>query len=385
MTAPTQQQPPRQLTPQQLALLLALVQAQAATRQQLTQAAVAGALAPLRVFTAWWDAAAVNRLIVQILRVVQPAQRQAARLTDAYMAQATSIITGTPARTAGPVDVTKLRRKMTPQLADEILAGHRPIPRIELGNSHDGPSQHIDAPARMAFADHKVFHTPAEAYGRVADGYRYAVVAKGDTEEKAQQRAQLRMELIVATDVTLAVREQYRKSLGNLNGVTGWRRILHPELSKTGPCALCVVAADRVYKKEDLLPLHNFCVCEVLPVIGKLDPGFTLNGDDLSRLYDAAGGNTREALRRVSVVLTEHAELGPILVDGAQHYRGPREVAKTQTTDDATRYRAQLDALEKSFESLQIRHMQGDQTVEKGLRWQHDRIEELHRLIGASA
>lgn len=383
MTAPTQQQPPRQVTAAQIAMLLALVQAQAAMRQQLTQTAMAAAFAPLRAFSAWWDAAAVTRLISQVLRVVQPTQRQAARLTDAYVAQAASIMTGRPVRPAGAVDVTRLRRKMTPQLADEILGGHRHVARVELGNTHDGPSQHIDAPIRMGLAPDREFHAPPDAYGRVADGYRYAVTVLGEEPEKALRRAQLRMQLAAETDVTLAVREQYHKSLGELRGVTGWRRILHPELSKTGPCGLCVVAADRVYKKEDLLPLHSRCVCEVLPVIGSLDPGVTLNSDDLARLYGAAGGNTREALRRISVVLTEHAELGPILVDGGQHYRGPREVAKAHTTDDATRYRAQLASLESRFEAIQIRMLQGDPAAEKPYRWQSARIDELNRLLAA--
>ncbi|MER5608353.1 hypothetical protein AB0F93_00155 [Micromonospora tulbaghiae] len=383
MTAPVQTPPPQQqLSAAQIAALLALVQAQAELRRQLTQAAVAAALAPLAGFTAWWDAEAVTDLIGRILRVVQPMQRQAAQLTDGYLTNAALVITGQRPRPAGAVDVTRLRRKMTEELADELLAGVRQSVKVELDRIGDEPSTEVQPSPAWGLEHDREYQDPAEAYARVADGYRYATTVLGDSPEKAQKKAEIRLATIAETDVTLAVREQYRRNLSAQNA-TGYRRILHPELSETGPCGLCVVAADRVYKKEDLLPLHNRCVCEVLPVYGRVDPGITLNGDDLRRIYDAAGGNTREDLRRVRVLMAEHGEIGPILVHGDQHYRSPEEVARTYASSRQVREQAILDALEPRYEETKYRVARGD-NLSKTLRWQRARIEELRRSIGAA-
>jgi hypothetical protein len=298
----------------------------------MMEAAGRGALAVLQGFTAWWDSDAINQLIADVLRVVQPLQKQAVRFTDAYLTNAASIISGTRQRPAGAMDVRLLRKAMTEQVADEILSGARRTAWVELGNPGDGPGDSIDLDTGYGLEHDREYQAPEDAYGKIADNYRFNTTVRGDEPLRAQQKAEARIGVVASTDVTLAVREQYRRNM-NAQGATGFRRILHPELSQTGPCGLCVVAADRVYKTEDLLPLHNRCVCEVLPVYGKVDPGITLNGDDLRRIYEAAGGvdedgnptpdNTREALRRVRVVLTEHGELGPILVHGEQRYRGP--------------------------------------------------------------
>jgi hypothetical protein len=276
------------------------------------------------------------------------------------------------------------------------------------------PAASIDAPASMAVPDPGRTETisqrirreraerdaaraavtdPAEPYARVADSYRYQVVADGVTPDKAKRKALVRLAAIAETDITLAVREQVRKTLGTIPGVTGYRRILHPELSESGPCGLCVVAANRIYHVEDLKPIHDRCVCETLPIIGALDPGLMLNASELEAIYDAAGGTGGEiikagrrhsaALKKVRVALAEHGELGPVLVDADQHHRGPREVAKTKVPDRATRARAQLDSLEESYARLVRRQLAGED-VERPLEWQARRIDELrHELAGA--
>lgn len=382
MTAPVQTAtpPPEQLTAAQLAALLALVQAQAAVRAQLTAAAAAAATAAMAGFTAWWDADAITEMIAKVLRVVQPIQRQAATITDGYLTRAATIISGQPQRAAGVVDVRRLRRAMTEQVADEILSGVRQAVRVELGGLADEPSREVQPSPPWGLEDGREAQDPAEPYGRVADGYRWATTMLGDSPEKAQTKAAVRIAAVAETDVALAVRAQYQKTM-SAQGATGWRRILHPELSETGPCGLCVVAADRVYRTEDLLPLHNRCCCEVLPVYVGADPGLTLNGDDLAAIYAAAGGNTREQLRRISVVLTEHGELGPILVDGRQHYRSPEQVARNYASSRAVRERAILEALEDRFELTQLRIDRGD-PLEKTLASQRARIAQLRQSLG---
>lgn len=375
MTQPDQQN----LTAAQMAALLALVQAQAANRQDMMAAAARGAGAVLRGFTAWWESDAISEMISDVLRVVQPIQRQAVRVTDAYLTNASSIISGSRVRPAGAMDVRLLRKAMTEQLADDILSGARRTAWVELGDPVDGPGDSIDLETGYGLEHDREYQAPEEAYGKIADNYRFNVTVRGDEPLRAQQKAEARIATVASTDVTLAVREQHRRNMSS-QGATGFRRILHPELSQTGPCGLCVVAADRIYKTEDLLPLHNRCVCEVLPVYGRVDPGITLNGDDLRRIYGAAGGNTREALRRVRVVLTEHGELGPVLVHGEQNYRGPEEVARNYASNRRVRERAILDALYPIHDQTLLRAERGEE-LPKSLRWQRDRIEELERSL----
>lgn len=383
MTVTTQTQPQNdQLTPAQLAALLALVKAQAAVRKQLTQAASAAALSAIAGFTAWWDADAVTQVIADILRVVQPLQRQAATITDGYLTRAATIVSGRSQRAAGAVDVRALRRAMTEELADQILAGAVQAVRVDLGGLAEHPSREVQESPPWGLEDGREALDPAEPYGRVADGYRWQTTMAGDSPEKAQQKAGVRIAAVAETDVTLAVRAQYQKTM-SAHGAIGWRRILHPELSETGPCALCVVAADRIYNTEDLLPIHNRCVCEVLPVYVGADPGLKLNGDDLAALYQAAGGKNREQLRQVSVVLTEHGELGPILVHGDQHYRSPEEVARAYASSRRVREQAILADLEERFDITKLRIDRGD-PLDRTLRSQQKRIAELKASLGVS-
>lgn len=380
MTAPVQTPPQRQLTAAQIAALLALVQAQAAFRKQLTDAAEAAAVAAMAGFTAWWDADAIVEMIANVLRVVQPLQRQAATVTDGYLTRAATIISGRPQRAAGAVDIRRLRRAMTEDVADEILSGVRQVVRLELGGLADEPSRVVEPRPEWGLEDNRVAQDPAEVYGRVADGYRWSTTMLGDDPDKAQSKAAVRIATAAKTDVQLAVRAQYQKTM-SAQGAEGWRRILHPELSQSGPCGLCVVAADRVYQTEDLLPIHSRCVCEVLPVYAGADPGITLNGDDLAAVYAAAGGNTREQLRRISVVLTEHGELGPTLVWGNQHYRSPEEVARNYASSRRTREMAILDALVERHDLTELRISRGD-PLEKTYRSQQKRITQLRQSLG---
>jgi hypothetical protein len=382
VTTTQPQAEPQQLTPAQIAALLALVKAQAEVRARLTQAASAAAVAAMAGFTAWWSADAVTGMIADVLRVVQPLQRQAATITDGYLTRASTIISGQSQRAAGAVEVRALRRAMTEELADQILAGVRQAVRVELGGLSDEPSRDVQESPDWGLEHDREALDPAEVYGRVADGYRWQTAMLGDSPDKAQAKAAVRIAAVAETDVTLAVRAQYQKTMG-AQGATGWRRILHPELSETGPCGLCVVAADRVYRTEDLLPIHSRCVCEVLPVYGRIDPGITLNGDDLAALYAAAGGNTREQLRRISVVLTEHGELGPLLVHGDQHYRGPEEVARNYASSRRVREQAILDSLEDRYDTTKLRISRGD-PLEKTLRSQAARIAELKKSLGVT-
>lgn len=387
MTAPYQPPPPDPgMTAAQVAAILALVEAQAKIRQQLTATAVAAAVAAFRGFTDWWNSDAVDGRITQALKVIQSTQRQAARVTDAYLTNAARTMTGRAQSPAGVVDVTKLRRAIPAEVAEELVAGIRKPAFVVLGDTFSGPGQHIDQPVKLAVrddTDHVSYAAPTDPYGRIADQFRYNVVAKGDSEELAADKALVRVAVAAQNDVTAAVREQYHKTLGQLKP-DGYRRILHPELTETGPCGLCVVAADRTYRISDLLPLHGRCVCEVLPIYGKQDPGISLNWEDLNSLYEAAGGTGAAGLKKIRVALAENGEIGPVLVDADRNHRDPIAVAKTIVPDRNVRARAQLDALEKSYATLQYRAEHGEK-VDRPLRWQANKIAELRSELGLAA
>lgn len=128
------------------------------------------------------------------------------------------------------------------------------------------------------------------------------------------------------------------------------------------------------------------CVCEVLPIIGDQDPGVHLNASDLRSVYQAAGGTGGDvvrggkrhsgALKKVRVALAEHGELGPLLVDADQQFRGPTQVAKTLSTDPVIRLTTLLGAAQDRLGILRRRRAAGDQ-VERSLAWQQNRVAQL--------
>lgn len=475
MTAPNQPVQARSgaLTAAKIAALVALLQAQANLRQQMTRTAVAAALAPFRALgtAGWWDGNRVQRAVADVLRVVQPTQLQMARITDAYLAQAASTMTGRRVSPAGAVDVSTLRRQMTAQVQRDLIEGRREPAFVVLGefdpNTGDvTPSDRIDDPIVLALPDpvsqpsqsaarratrtqalalqaqarelarqltagrtpatsasttpaspstaarpaQTVASTsrstsgsgagfsrtdavdPGQAYNRIAEQMRYHVIARGLTEQAAVEQALDRVETVAWTDVTLAVREQARHTLSSMS-IDGYRRILRPEFTETGPCGLCVVAATRIYHKEDLEPIHEQCVCEVLPIIDGQDPGLFLNQEDLDRIYRAAGGTGGDViirgkrhsgrLKNIRVAFAEHGELGPVLVDADQRYRGPREVAEAGGPNRRARLRAQLQSAEDNLERLLRREAAGED-VERPRQWNAAQIDRIQRDLAAA-
>ncbi|MFG1872138.1 hypothetical protein [Micromonospora arborensis] len=439
------------LTAAEITQLYALVDTLSAIREQLTQLAVNGALAPLRGFTGWYDDLDVQVAMLQVLRVVQPAQRRMAEVTDAYLARAMQTMTGRAVRPIGPVDVTKLRRALTQEVVD--LLDKRPVEIVPDG---DLPLDQVfrDPPAgdrrgqgdtqpNAATGDTRVDQaavrtiltgslapgdplTPAQqlartragqtarqpptpaprvravdplaAYTRVAAQYRYRI-SEGDSPDVAQRKALQRAQAMAQTDVALAQRAQEHEVLRQFdpNEVIGYRRILRPELSKEGPCGLCIVAADRWYRVEELKPLHDNCKCAVLPILRMNDPGLKLNGDDLKRLYiAAAGGEGRTTagrrLNRVRAVITEDGELGPILVNGPKTAggagrRGPREAAASYRKpgyQPAAWTPADLSSLEMGLDDMISRYNAGAAHYSGLIEYRRKLIAELRAEMAAT-
>ncbi|MFG3710897.1 hypothetical protein [Micromonospora sp. NPDC047730] len=408
-----------QLTAAELAQIYALVETYATIREQLTQLAVTGALAPFRVLRNWYDTGLIAVAALEALRVVQPAQRRMAEVTDAYLARVMTTMTGRTHRPVGAVDVTRLRRALTDELADVVddIDDLEVIPSGELGIGDyfddDYPFDDDVWADDDTWDDDGIWEDPAfdpdveperedvdrprrpvlrepdprlgdfepidmvEVYSRIAAEYRYQV-STGVTKEKAKKAALDRAETIAKTDIALAAREQEHEFFTQLDDreIIGWRRILRPELSKSKlSCGLCVVAADRLYHREHLKEIHANCNCAVLPVRRTADPGLQLNDEDLQRLYKAAGstgGGKRQfgALKYVRVVVTEDGELGPIVAeapDTLKRGRSRRRTAK-QAARAQRRYRVlppeeRLPGLERYAADLRRRYLAGEQNL----------------------
>lgn len=251
------------LSATEAAAYLALVQAQAASRRHLTQAAVDAVFKLITGFDGWWDTDRITALTRQIVKQVQPAQVRAARLTDAYVARVVSKQRGRTVRPVGAIDVTELRRKLPENVIEDLAHDRRDVPWVEIGDTDDGPGDGIDAEldSLLTDDDERLFHAAEDAYGRLADRYRWDVIARGASHEEALAKVLDRAKEVVDTDIALAIRDQEHHTARRL-GVKLFRRVLHPELAESGlSCGLCIVAADRVYKVDRFKrELHAQCV-----------------------------------------------------------------------------------------------------------------------------
>lgn len=346
--------------------LQALVEAQSQVRDQQSQLAQAGVRRAFERVTDFRDPRQTRRAVTEAVRVVQAAQRRTASVADGYMARSTSAITGRRADTVGAVDVRALRRRL-PQDIIEQLADGRSV-----------------SAAQASRAQSRVEAVPAEeVYGRIPDSIRFATVAKGKSEEQARIEGLRRAMTVADTDVMLAERAQVQRFLTERKprGVVGYRRILHPELGSGGPpCGLCVVASDRLYHVEDLMPIHARCRCSVAVATASNDPGQSLNAVDLDLIYRAAGGNTRDQLKTVRVEYAEHGELGPVIVNATQNFRGPDDFARTQSQDLEKNWFAELESLQENLEGLVARAGESDD-VDEAIRWNRIKIRELNARL----
>lgn len=232
----------------------------------------------VRSFGGWYDHAEITALTRAVVRQVEAGQRATAVVTDAYLSRVSEEILGRRMLPVGAVDPSRLREGVT----------------------HEG------------------------AYGRLADQYRYQE-SLGAPRSAILDAVLARAGAMVATDLQLAFTHQTAR-FSDVRGWDAWRRVLRPEMSKTGVCGLCIAASDQFYSRGDLLPLHSACHCSVLPVKGDDDPGRALNREDLDRLYDEAGSTKAEDLIRTKYRVEKNGEIGPVLVREGHHFRGPGDL-----------------------------------------------------------
>lgn len=224
----------------------------------------------------------------------------------------------------------------------------------------------LSVPVRNGVDLRLVHHRPAEAYKKA--------IATGSTHDEALVKAGIRARGLAFTDLSLQARSAQQRIL-EMAGITTFRRVIRPELSKTGTCGMCIVAADQVYHSGDLMPLHPpSCNCAVMPIIGDNDPGKQLNREDLDQLYADAGSNRAEDLRRTRYAVNEHGEFGPTLTKADDNFRGPDKVALEDDPERAARM------LEKTLPVLARLEAAGGPAGPLG--YQRDLVAKLRRIVG---
>lgn len=264
------------------AAILALVRAHARSRSAVTAVVQARVRASWRRLGNPYDDRAVAAFTAEVGPVVAAGRTRTANLTETYL------------------------RRVLAQLG------------VEAGRAH------------VTVADLPRGIPLVQEYSRPAETYRYEV-SRGTPAQEALSKAGHRAESLAETDLSLSMRDAAQQTLAPVEAITGWRRIIHPELSKSGSCGLCVAAATRVYHRQDLLPLHGECACTVLPIIGMhgghKDPGLTINDVDLGLLYEQVGSTAAAKLKRARYVVHAHGELGLVLREAGHEFRGPGDVA----------------------------------------------------------
>lgn len=149
----------------------------------------------------------------------------------------------------------------------------------------------------------------------------------------------------IAHDVTEHVAQAERASTATVRvaGITGWRRVIHPELSAGGTCGLCVAAATRIYRGGNLKPIHDGCNCLTLPIVGDDDPGDALNRLDLGDLYDDANTTDGWTLKQTRYQVGADGQLVAVKTRQKQGAREPLEKIQRRA-----RQKAKAKAAEKA-------------------------------------
>lgn len=236
-----------------------------------------------------------------------------------------------------------------------------------------GPSPRAQAPKALVLPAVRQGVDLVEVYTRPAAKYRREYAFSEDTTV-ATDAALSRAQELAETDHLLTRREATQQTFKAL-GINRLRRVIHPELSKSGTCGLCIAASTRTYVVDELMPIHvPFCKCTSVPVDGPDDPGATLNEKDLQGLYAAAGGTSAAKLKRIR--MRQHGEYGPTLVDADHSFRGPRQTA---ADDEASRAARQLEVLRPVLASLERREAAGEDVTDP-LRYQRGLIARLEAI-----
>jgi hypothetical protein len=246
--------------------------------------------------TSYRDADA-DAFIRAVVPMVAGAQRATATLTTAALGRVQAAQTGAPVRlpSVAPNDFTGERVRA----ADPTVVYRRPFVQVY-----------------TELADGKSLDAAAAAGGR-------------------------RLQVIAATDVQLAKTHAAQATLGQMDEVAGYRRVL----TGTESCGLCIVAATQRYHKEDLAAIHPGCDCEVAPLKPGEDIGQVISPTMLSDAHEAIfqrfgkfssaareigskviGPDGKPLLYKDVLIVHQHGEIGPVLGVRGHHFDGPHDI-----------------------------------------------------------
>ncbi len=322
-------------TAEQVAATALWVEQFTAASEQTKEAAAALVSGMWLSFDGWYDRNLVAKLARDTAAVSLTAQRGAAGISAAYIAQAYASLAG--ART----------------------------PNVPRG---------IFEPVRKG-ADPEVVHS------RAAQVYLRAV-GTGRSHQEALNLAGKRAANTLRSDIILEDRIAQQKMLDQL-GIVTFRRIIRPELSMSGTCGLCVAASQKTYKVGELMPLHPpTCKCIVVPVVGDNDPGLELNEEDIGQLRADAGSNKAADLKRTRYTVAEHGELGPVLTKVDDAFRDQN---RARLENDPARARRLLEQALPVLEEYQAREESGELYARERLDYQENLVAMLQRYAGVVA
>lgn len=168
----------------------------------------------------------------------------------------------------------------------------------------------------------------------------WTALRDGKPLDVAVQQGGKRLDDIAGTDLQLAKTHTAKAALGSDERIVGYRRVLEGPSS----CGLCIVSSTLRYHREDLMPVHPGCDCDVEPIYGTHDPGRLINAgrlEDVHAAIDDTFGTSSSAARLIpgvyddkrkpvnyrDVIIThEHGEIGPVLGIRGQDFTGPGDI-----------------------------------------------------------
>ncbi|OBK14082.1 hypothetical protein [Mycobacterium asiaticum] len=302
-----------------------------------------------------YDDAQVRDFTVKAAGLMVSAQTAAARAAGAAQsAQLAALGIPVTAAPSNPVDV---------RAPSASLSGGRVRLRH---SSSDVDYTGTGAGVKVSAAD----MTTESVFARPAALFRY-LIANGQPDADAQ--AVLRIRTLVDDNLMLAQRLAQQEVLAqavDLDGtrrgrgrrgprIVGYRRVIHPELSRGGTCGMCIAASDRIYKVGELMPIHNRCHCTVSAVTDEHDPADDLNSVDLAQLYRDSGGTSAAHLKRTRYKVDKHGEMGPVLVP-ERKYKPRSDAARKRAGGTAVSAARLLPGLEKNLKDLRAKGLGED-------------------------
>lgn len=220
-----------------------------------------------------------ERFIREVVPVILAGRRQVSALTDGYLAAQMSRMLGHRVPPAGAIPTDGIRG------VDPAVVYQRPFVTARMG------------------------------------------LAAGATPEEATTQGVGRLISLVVTDMQLAKTLTARSTMGSVQGVGSYVRVL----SGSENCGLCVVASTQRYAKSDLMPIHPGCDCGVRPILAgdriRMTADLTAAHTAVEDRFGVSDSGARTPDYRKMLLVREHGELGPILTVKSHSFTGPGDLS----------------------------------------------------------